>query len=168
MSWLAAVVTTLSLTADPYPAAGRCRDGRSWTASPREQVQMLGLLNHVRADAARPPLVRHDVLDRMAMTHAVDMACRNYFDHKNPERDRLQDRLKRVNDGSVTGWRRLAEILGTSPTPHRQVDRWLGSRSHKRALLEEHHDRVGIGLVRVASGSRYITYWAVEFLEERR
>ena len=106
-------------------------------------------------------------LDRMAVAHAADMACRDYFDHRNPEQQRLQDRLTRADDGSLAGWHRLAEVIGTSVTPRRQLDRWLDSRSHRRAVLEEEYDRVGVGLVRIA-GSRYGTYWAVEFAADGR
>ncbi len=172
MIWSAIVaaalhVATGSVAADADSVSGRCRDGRVWTTSSVEQGQMLGLINQVRADAGRPPLQRQPVLDRMALAHAVDMACRNYFDHSNPERQRLPDRLQRVNDGSLAAWDRLAEVIGTSPTPRRQLDRWLGSRSHKRAVLEEEHDLVGVGVVRI-TGSRYRTYWTVEFAEEGR
>ena len=128
---------------------------------------MLGLFNQVRAGAARPPLTRMPVLDRMALAHAADMACRDYFDHRNPERERLAERLARANDGSLSDWHRLAEVIGTSVTPARQLDRWLDSRAHRRAVLEKEHDRVGIALVRIA-GSRYGTYWAVEFAAEGR
>ena len=172
MSWIAIFAAAVGLTtgtvvADADSVSGRCRDGRVWTTSIGEQVQMLGLLNLVRADAARPPLRRLSVLDRMALAHAVDMACRDFFDHRNPERMRLQDRLKRVNDGSLSDWNRLAEVIGTSVTPRRQVDKWLDSRSHRRAVLEEEYDRVGVGLVRIA-GSRYGTHWAVEFAADGR
>ena len=71
------------------PVTGRCRDGRTWTTSTGQQTLMLGLVNEVRADAARPPVMRHVVLDRMAMAHAVDMACRDNYNHRNPERQKL-------------------------------------------------------------------------------
>jgi uncharacterized protein YkwD len=172
MSWTAAFVVALALTAEPAardvaPVSGRCRDGRVWTTTPVEQGQMLDLLNRARADAKRAPLTRVAVLDRMALAHAADMACRNYFDHRNPERMRLQDRLTRANDGSLTAWSRVAEVIGTSATPARQLARWLDSRAHRRAVLEDEHDRVGIGFVRIA-GSRYATYWAVEFVGQGR
>lgn len=153
--------------AAPDGGSGRCRDGRVWTTSVADQAQMLTRLNQVRASESRPALRRAPVLDRMALAHAADMACRNYFDHINPERDSLPDRFKRANDGSVEGWRRLAEVIGTSTAPERQVERWLGSRAHRRAVLEARHDAVGIGLVHIA-GSRYDTYWVVDLIEERR
>jgi uncharacterized protein YkwD len=136
-----------------------------WTTAVAEQAQMFDLLNGARARLKRRPLTRHAVLDRMALRHSVDMACRNYFDHMNPERQRLQDRLKRANDGSLKAWLRLAEVIGTSVTPQRQLERWLGSPAHRRAVLESLHDRVGIGMVRIAR-SRYTTYWTVEFIAE--
>ncbi len=166
-SALALFASLLAVEA-PVPVNGRCPDGRSWTTSPVEQNQMLGLLNQARRERRRPALARHDVLDRMAMAHAADMACRNYFDHRNREREKLQDRYKRIAGRDATDWQRLAEILGTSPTALRQVERWLDSRSHRDALLERQHDGAGIGLVRIASGSRYTTYWAVEFVGEER
>jgi uncharacterized protein YkwD len=176
MSWMAILAAALGLatglTSGTVVAAadavgGRCPDGRVWTTSAVEQGQMLGLINLMRADAARPPLTRLALLDRMALAHAADMACRDYFDHRNPERQRLQDRLKRVNDGSLDDWTRLGEVIGTSATPRRQLDKWLDSRAHRRAVLEEEFGRVGVGLVRIA-GSRYGTYWTVEFAADGR
>ncbi len=171
MTWVALFAVVLGFTLGPAasddPVQGRCADGRTWTTAAVARGQMLGLLNQARAEAARPPLTRVEVLDRMAMAHAADMACRNYFDHVNPERQKLQDRLSRVNPGSRFAWHRLAEVIGTSQTPPRQLERWLDSRSHRRAVLEEEYDRVGVGLVRIA-GSRYGTYWAVEFAADGR
>jgi uncharacterized protein YkwD len=167
--WSALVLFASLLAVEaPVPVNGRCPDGRSWTTSPVEQAQMLRLLNQARRERRRPALARVAVLDRMAMSHAADMACRNYFDHRNREREKLQDRYKRIAGRDATDWQRLAEILGTSPTALRQVERWLDSRSHRDALLERKHDGAGIGLVRIASGSRYTTYWAVEFVGEAR
>ncbi len=164
MLWVA-LLSWLGLSgaapADP-PVTGRCRDGRTWTTSTGQQTLMLGLVNEVRADAARPPVMRHVVLDRMAMAHAVDMACRDYFNHRNPERQKLEQRLRKVDDGSLGAWQHLAEVIGTSDTANRQLERWLGSRSHKRAVLLEEHDRVGVGMVRI-TGSKWDTYWVVEF-----
>ncbi len=37
----------------------------------------------------------------------------------------------------------------------------------RHAVLEEEHDLVGVGMVRI-QGSRYGTYWAVEFAAEGR
>ncbi len=148
----------------PGSNIGTCRDGRTWATSEAEQARMLQRLNAVRAEQRRQPLLRHPVLDKMALAHAADMACRNYIAHRNSAGDKLPDRLDRVNDGSFDGWTRLAEVLGTSVAPERQVERWLDSRSHRRAVLQPEHDRVGIGVVRI-TGSRYSTYWAVEFTE---
>lgn len=151
----------------PGSSTGSCRDGRSWTTSEPEHARMLQELNAARAAARRAPLERHPVLDRMALAHAADMACRNYVDHRNSSGDRLPKRLERVNDGSVGAWSRLAEVLGTSVTPARQVERWLDSRSHRRAVLQEQHEQAGIGVVHIA-GSKYDTYWVVEFLGAQR
>lgn len=150
----------------PGSSTGTCRDGRSWTTSEPQHAEMLVQLNAARAQARRPPLVRHPILDRMALAHAADMACRNYVDHRNSSGDKLPARLDRVNDGSIGAWSRLAEVLGTSVTPARQVERWLDSRAHRRAVLQEEHEMAGIGLVRIA-GSKYATYWVVEFLSEQ-
>jgi uncharacterized protein YkwD len=169
MTWIATLSAVFGLLAaapaapdGPVAVRGRCRDGRVWSTSLRDQTLMLGLLNEVRADAARPPLVRHAVLDRMAMAHAADMACRDYFNHRNPERQKLPERLARANDGTFGRWQHLAEVIGTSDAANRQLERWLGSRSHRRAVLEEDHDRVGVGLVRI-DGSTWDSYWVVEF-----
>jgi uncharacterized protein YkwD len=164
----AALLASMLAVQAPLPVNGRCPDGRSWTTSAVEQNQMLGLLNQARRERRRPALARIPVLDRMAMSHATDMACRNYFDHLNREREKLQDRYRRIAGRDATDWQRLAEILGTSATALRQVERWLDSRSHRDALLERKHDGAGIGLVRIASGSRYTTYWVVEFVGDAR
>jgi uncharacterized protein YkwD len=167
--WSAVALLASMLAVEaPVPVTGRCPDGRTWTTSPVEQNQMLGLLNQARRERRRPALARIAVLDRMAMAHATDMACRNFFDHRNREGETLQDRYARIAGRDATEWQRLAEILGTSATALTQVQRWLDSRSHREALLERKHDGAGIGLVRIARGSRYTTYWAVEFVGDAR
>ncbi len=168
MTELATVLLSLLMLDTPVPVTGRCPDGRVWATSDAEQTHMLGLINGVRAERARPPLQRLGSLDRMAMVHAADMACRGYFDHLNPERQALADRLNVAAGAGAPAWSRLAEILGTSSSALRQVRNWLDSRSHRQAMLDKSHDRVGVGLVRIARGDRYRTYWAVEFVEERR
>lgn len=157
-------------TAEAQPrsvVSGRCSDGRVWTYESADLTRMLAELNAVRDDAGREPLRRHATLDRMAHTTSVDMACRNYFGHEAPGARTLKDKLKYVAGRDVPDWDRLAEVLGTSATPERQVERWLDSRSHRRAVLNDDHERVGIGLVRIARGSRYTTYWTVELMRER-
>jgi len=167
----ASACATASQARDAFPppgsATGTCRDGRSWTTSEPQHARMLEALNAARRDERRAPLVRHPILDRMALAHAADMACRNFVGHRNSAGDHLPERLARVNDGSIPAWTRLAEVLGTSPTASRQVERWLGSRSHRRAVLNPDHDRVGIGVVTI-TGSTHDLFWAVEFLAEMR
>jgi uncharacterized protein YkwD len=165
---LAAVLLSLSMLDAPVPVTGTCRDGRAWVTSDAEQTHMLGLINTTRADHARRPLPRVPALDRMAMAHAVDMACRRYFAHVNPERQALADRFALSAGVGAPIWRELAEILGTSSTAPRQVRNWLDSRSHRGALLQAGHDGMGVGLVRVAHGERVATFWAVEFLAQQR
>jgi uncharacterized protein YkwD len=167
MDLAAALLSLLMLDAVPG-VTGRCADGRIWITSDAEQTHMLGLINTVRADHARPPLLRVRALDRMAMAHAVDMACRNYFAHENPERQPLADRFSLTAGAGAPIWRQLSEILGTSSSAPRQVRNWLDSRSHRGAMLEADQDGVGVGLVRVWRGPRVATFWAVEFVAEQR
>jgi uncharacterized protein YkwD len=35
-------------------------------------------------------------------------------------------------------------------------------------MLERDYEGIGVGLVRVGKGSRYSTYWTVDFIEPRR
>jgi uncharacterized protein YkwD len=164
-----AVVAALALPAASaaQDVRGRCPDGREWTSRPADVVHMFGVLNQVRASKGRDPLVRHAVLDKMAHTTSVDMACRDYVAHRAPGAKTLEDKLNYVAGGDVPDWERLSEVIGTSLTAERQVDRWLDSRSHRRAVLSKDLDRVGVGLVYIAQGSRYTTYWTVEFMRER-
>jgi uncharacterized protein YkwD len=162
-----ALSAAVPASAEAQAQRGRCPDGRSWTSDSAEIGRMLSELNQVRRRARRAPLTRHPILDRMALAHSVDMACRNYFNHRTPERRNVKDKLARAANGRPPDWDRLAEVIGTSPTAPRQVERWLSSRSHRRAVLSGDHEEVGIGLVRIASGSRYTTYWTVELMRER-
>jgi uncharacterized protein YkwD len=164
---LGAICAPASAAGDDDAVRGRCPDGRVWTYDSADTSRMLSALNEVRRKARRPPLVRHATLDRMAQIHSADMACRNYFNHRTPERRGLKEKLARASAGRPPAFERLAEVIGTSDTPPRQVDRWLGSRSHRRAVLDGAHAQVGIGLVRIAKGSRYTTYWTVELMHER-
>jgi uncharacterized protein YkwD len=158
-----ALLASLATVEPQAPVGGRCPDGWVWTTSFDEQAEMLVLLNQARLAQRLPPLVRVAVLDRMAMAHAADMACRSYFSHGNPEGESLEDRYARAAGDEASDWLRLAEILGTSPTAPLQLQGWLDSPSHRKALLEPAHNGAGIGLVRIARGSRTVAFWAVEF-----
>jgi uncharacterized protein YkwD len=165
---LLAALSGQTVAAEQPAQRGRCADGRTWTYEPAEISRMLGELNQVRRKARRPALTRHPTLDRMAQIHSVDMACRNYFNHRTPERRDLGEKLERASAGKPPPWDRLAEVIGTSSTAPQQVQRWLGSRGHRNAVLDREHEEVGIGLVRIAKGSKYTTYWTVELMRERR
>lgn len=168
LAFAIAAVVGLAATSAAQDVRGRCPDGREWSYRPADLVDMLGALNQVRARAGRAALVPHPILDKMAHTMSVDMACRDYFGHHAPGAPTLKDKLRHVAGPHAPSWDRLAEVIGTSATAERQVERWLGSRSHRRAVLNDDHERVGVGLVRINAGSRYTTYWTVEFMRERR
>lgn len=148
---------------------GHCPDGREWSIPQGgEQDAMVTLINDARADAGLAPLTRNGMLSLVASEHSKDMACRDFFDHINPDGQNPGDRVQEAGEAYAPPWRWIAENIGTHATAREQFDSWMASEGHRRNILDSRVDEVGVGLVHISEGSRYTDYWTVVFLGRNR
>ncbi len=143
---------------------GNCPDGRAWSTGSEEMNEMETLINDARADAGLPPLTR-TLLGLVAIEHSKDMACRDFFDHINPDGENPADRVEAgMGDEYAPPYRWIAENIGTYPTAEAQFDAWMASAGHRDNILDDRVDELGLGLIHIGHGSAHTDYWTAVFL----
>jgi len=147
---------------------GRCPDGREWSIPAEEPEAMVALINGARTEAGLAPLTRNGMLSLVASEHSKDMACRDFFDHINPDGQNPGDRVQEGGADFAPPWRWIAENIGTHATAREQFDSWMASEGHRTNILDERVDEMGVGLIHIGDGSRYTDYWTVVFLGRNR
>lgn len=115
-----------------------------------------------RSCGARPMKAAHDLawsrpLAEAAERHSVDMAARRFFDHVNPDGQRVSQRV------SAQGykWRTVGENLAGGDTSVADVIAgWLGSPEHCQNMMNPAYAEVGVACVR-QPGSKWGNYWTM-------
>lgn len=167
-STVAAITVILLLLGLGGCHTGRCPDGREWSIPADEPNEMVALINNARADAGLSPLTRDGMLSLVASEHSKDMACRDFFNHINPDNQNPGDRVQEAGETYASPWRWIAENIGTRATVREQFDDWMASEGHRSNILDSRVDEMGIGLIHINEGSRYTDYWTVVFLGRNR
>ncbi len=143
---------------------GNCPDGRAWSVRSGEMDEMATLINDARADAGLAPLTR-TLLGLVAIEHSKDMACRDFYDHVNPDGETPADRVvEMLGDEYAPPYRWIAENIGVQSTARAQFDQWMASDGHREHILDDRVDELGLGLVHISQGSTYTDYWTAVFL----
>ena len=137
--------TAPTRTPTPRPTTGM-------TLSSLEQA-MVDAVNRERSSHNLDPLVVDPVLMELARGHAKDMIERNYFSHTTPEGKTFKTRLQ--EKGIVLNW--TGENFYATASPEDKVVevtmQWLmGDPSHRRNIHNPSYNKVGVGVVKSASG----------------
>ncbi|MFL9458672.1 MULTISPECIES: CAP domain-containing protein [Nostocales] len=125
--------------------------------------RVVELTNVERQRAGLPPLRLDGRLAAAAEKHSVDMAMRDYFDHKGEDGSSPFDRIK------ATGYRysRAAEnIYAGGSTPEDAVKGWMNSSGHRKNILNPEYREIGVGYYFLANDSgqvNYKHYWTQVF-----
>jgi uncharacterized protein YkwD len=106
----------------------------------------LCLLNAQRARFGDVPLTQNAMLQEAATLHSLDMAKRNYFEHRDPDGVQPDARIVHAGYppllvGENLAWGELEES-----TPANIVSLWMKSPGHRANLLEPGYREIGIGL----------------------
>jgi uncharacterized protein YkwD len=158
-----AAAAATSLTTPSSADAGwddRCANADAPPGKGRSAERAVGcLLNAVRREHGRQPLRPDGSLALAAERHAADQVRRGYFSHVTPAGAGLRDRVRRTRylDSARRWW--LGETLawgtGRRATPVGVVRAWLASPTHRRVLLRQRAQDVGVGIRRGApTGAR--------------
>jgi uncharacterized protein YkwD len=145
-----AASTTVVAPADAEADGCRGGDVEFQVAPERVRDALLCELNGARARHDTGRLATQDDLGRAAQRHAADMRRRGYFAHESPGGRDVGDRLKRAGYARAGCSWRAGEILawggGPRSTAAALVDAWLDSPPHRRVLVSDRYEAVGIGL----------------------
>lgn len=123
-------------------------------------MEMVAEINRERAVRGIGALTVDERLAAAAQRHAEDMAWRGVRGHVGSDTSTML--LRMVAAGFWPA--RYAEVVGWEYDAAEMVAWWLGSDSHRRWVLWEEVDRVGVGF---AWGNDGAGFWCVDFARER-
>lgn len=123
------------------------------SAAVRTESQVLLQVNDVRADRHLSTLKSSTDLEAVARQHAVDMARSGYLDHINRSG---QNPLDRVQNAGISGFRLLAENIGTTNETGDRITKivqaWMTSPIHRENILNPAFNTTGIGIAQSKDG----------------
>lgn len=126
-------------------------------------------VNALRREHHLLPLAGSPELGRVALSHAKDMAHNGYLAHIDP---RGRTPLERVRSAGVTGFRLLAENIGSSNVTGDRVpaiiEAWLDSTSHRENLLNPAFNTSGVGVAHTSDGRTIVVQLYATFPRESR
>ena len=124
----------------------------------RSADQVLQLVNLERAALDLPPVVKNEILEKIADDYACRMIEESFFGHTDPTNGHGPgDRAVVARYHFYAIGENLAAGLDT---PADVMKEWMGSPSHRAIILDPQWTQIGIGVRR---GGEYLTYWVQEF-----
>lgn len=125
--------------------------------------EVLQLTNAERAKFKLRPLTYETRLEKAAQWMAEDMANNNYFAHV----DSLDRSIgQRVPTFGYNNYQTLRENIAAGyPTAAQVVEGWMNSPSHRKAILCDKVEHLGVGFY-FDENSKYKWYWVQEFGRE--
>ncbi|MCP2260422.1 putative conserved protein YkwD, contains CAP (CSP/antigen 5/PR1) domain [Streptoalloteichus tenebrarius] len=140
----------------PRPASSSSRPAPTNPSMSEEERAVAELTNAERQRAGCPALRIDDRLNASARGHSVDMASRNYFDHRSLDGRSFADRIRAAgypNPGAEN-------IAAGQSTPEDVVRGWMNSPGHRANILNCDLKSLGVGMAR---GGSYRIYWTQNF-----
>ncbi|MBE89503.1 MAG: hypothetical protein CMM76_08700 [Rhodospirillaceae bacterium] len=125
------------------------------------RTAVLKKVNAFRERYKLRPLTANDDLNEAAQAHSNDMAAKDYFAHIAPDGSSVAERAERAG----YPWRYILEnIAAGQTTPEEVVGGWIGSDSHREAMLERDIKEAGIGYhfyPQDGGHARHFHYWVL-------
>ncbi len=127
-------------------------EAASWRA------EILRLVNLERARNGLRTLTMNQTLEDQAAEYACELIFYDFFAHENPiTGSTLRQRAEDFGyDYQVIG----ENLAAGQRTPREAFDDWMDSEGHRRNILDERFEEIGIG---IRSGGDYGLYWVQEF-----
>lgn len=141
------------------PAAASC----GMKMSPQEVLQRINAARAAgyrcgrRAMGPAAPLKWEPTLFSAASSHSMDMARRNYFEHRSPEGADVASRASAVN----YNWKSVGEnIAGGDLSVDEAMQGWLNSPDHCENIMDPKFVDVAVACV-AQPGTEWGTYWTM-------
>jgi uncharacterized protein YkwD len=135
--------------------AAQCLDPQNLPQVARE---MEAAINADRRRAGLRAVSLSRDLGKAAQGHACDMVRRGYFDHRDPAGNKPSDRVRRTGYKSCLTAENLA--MGQKSVPEVHAG-WMGSRGHRKNILDPQIADIGIGVVQPSDATRPNLYWVL-------
>lgn len=137
------------------------------------EAEVFRLGNEARRGHGVDVLINNADLSQIVRHHCWDQIERGYYAHVNPEKESPADRVDDAGLGLNTVSENIVKITqGFGPgreikVASYAVDAWLGSVSHREALLDPRYTHVGIGLYVGEDGAGVIgQLFAQDYMEK--
>lgn len=123
------------------------------------EMEVVSLINEIRASEGLQPLRISDKLSEAAEEHSEDMAAENYFGHTGSDGSSLRER---TSEQGYNG-RYVGENIGAGhDTAEQIVTSWMHSDGHRANILNSKFNEIGVGFVSDPE-SQYTEYWTQVF-----
>ena len=126
------------------------------------EMNLFELINAEREKRNLQTLTWNDDLAKAARKHSIDMACRGFFSHTNPDNLTFADR---VSDAGYDYYGVGENIYAGDEvfnSPYRAFRAWFYSTDHFVIMTHPSLTEVGIGYI-YSPGSRYGGYFTADF-----
>lgn len=108
---------------------------------------IFNLVNAEREKAGVLPLVRDARLDATAQTRADDMVARNYFSHNDPVTNANLVDILLTQKQCASSSENISQMEDhTGDNNIDTINGWMGSESHRNAILDQQYDISGIAV----------------------
>ncbi|MEK6682561.1 MAG: CAP domain-containing protein [Nitrospirota bacterium] len=130
--------------------------------TPRRDVfimenRLFDMVNSERRAKGLPLLKSDAKLQKAARAHSRDMIKRKFFDHTNPDKQTVGDRLKIAK----IKWTMAAENIASNKNMDDPVESafedWLKSSSHYKNIINAGYELSGIGIAQAQDNAFYFT-----------
>ena len=116
-----------------------------------DEKRILDLHNNARTSRGKKALCVHPYLTEAARYHSQDMLDRGYKSHTSPDGETVIERLERFGytfDGYSYRWygENIAVGTGSYWSPDNIFRWWMKSKGHRRNILRDSFQEVGIGV----------------------
>ena len=126
--------------------SGIATDHARAAASQDRKEQMLALTNEARATHGKSALALNAKLSRYATKHSRQMASEGYLFHT----EDLADKLAGLD------WSMGGENVGVGSSLTDLQEAFMGSKPHRRNILQKRYDHAAIGIVK-SDGTLWVT-----------
>ncbi|MCR8745004.1 CAP domain-containing protein [Romboutsia lituseburensis] len=120
------------------------------------ELQIIDLTNSVRYKKNLNGLKYSESATNSSVKHSTDMACSNFFDHKNKREESPFDRMKKEGISYVAAGENIAAGQTSAIYAH---EAWMNSEGHRKNILGDYNN-IGVG---VAFGGHYKIYYTQNF-----
>lgn len=119
------------------------------------EKQVVELTNKEREKEKRPALKADPILMKIAREHSKNMAKQDKLDHKLDDKEPSDRAADAGYKGRYVG-ENIALGLNALP-PEMAVRIWMESEGHRKNILNENYQEIGVGWAKSATGKVYWT-----------